>query len=301
MPTKYITPEILTHDQLQIIIGSLLGDGHIELASTYPRLKIERSANDKEYLQWEYSYFKDFCRSDIHEYDRFDKRYNKWHSYNYFRTVSFAALMPYYQDWYIDGVRQVPENVELTPLTTAVWFCDDGCVINENNSLIVKLSTESFGEKGVQILVAKLEEKFDLKFPIFRKKKNKDQFFIKATGEAALKYLKYISNIVAENGMSRKYNIWKNYNLDYIPHYGSQGEHIEKLFTYALEQKDILYLTAHKIMPEYKNLRDAINDCYKAGYFTRYESADKYNLYHYALTPAGEQYFTERLNNKRFL
>jgi len=43
----------------------------------------------------------------------------------------------------------VPDKLEFTPLILAVWFADDGCVINERNNLLtLKMATESFGKVG---------------------------------------------------------------------------------------------------------------------------------------------------------
>jgi hypothetical protein len=67
-------------------------------------------------------------------------------------------------------------------------------------------------------LADKLEEKFKVKFPIFRK--NKDQFIIKTSTIPAELFLKDIQNDIIKVGMFRKYNKWKDFDLNYIPKIG---------------------------------------------------------------------------------
>ena len=79
-----------------------------------------------------------------------------------------------FQKLFLDN--DIRQNVKILP-QVAVWFADDGCIINnKNNNLVLKLSTESFGKFGAEILSSKLELRFKEKFPIYRKHKNKDQF-----------------------------------------------------------------------------------------------------------------------------
>lgn len=108
----------------------------------------------------------------------------------------------------------MPEDLELTPLILAVWFADDGCIRKEGKQLIVKLSTESFGEYGASFLSNKLETRLNEKFPIYRKKPGIDQFFIKSGTRASQMLLKDIQEDVVRIGMLRKYDVWKDSDLD---------------------------------------------------------------------------------------
>lgn len=215
---EFLLPHILTPIQHETIIGGLLGDSGFEKSGKYPRMKIDRKALDKPYLEWQYNVFQNLCSSGIKEFERFDKRYNRPHQYCSFRTRAVPAFLNYYHDWYPNGKRQVPENVELSPLTLAVWFADDGCVINNgNNKLTLKISIESFRKIGAELLSSKLEFLFKEKFPIYRKVKNKDQFFIKTSTIPAQLFFKYIQSDIININMLRKYNIWKDCDLDHVP------------------------------------------------------------------------------------
>ena len=127
---KPILPISLNDIQHQMMIGGLLGDSHLgQGRKDYIRLKIDRQYRDLPYLEWQYNLYKDCCSSGIREYTKEDKRYNTNYKYCSFRTRGVPAFIDYYNKWYGSGTRQVPEDIEFTPLILAVWFADDGCML----------------------------------------------------------------------------------------------------------------------------------------------------------------------------
>jgi len=213
-------PNILNINQENVLIGSLLGDGHLSLdkRSKYPRLKIDRAIKDLDYLKYQFSYFKDLCKSNIKIFDRYDKRYNKSYTYCSFRTRAIPAFIKYYNEWYENKIRIVPKTLKLNPLILSIWFSDDGCVIRQGlNSLTLKLSTENFSYDDILFLKKSLVNRFGVNFPIYKKGKG---FIIKASSKAAFLFLKEIQDFIKVNGMKRKYDIWKDYNLDVYPKIG---------------------------------------------------------------------------------
>lgn len=212
---EFILPHILTPIQHQILIGGLLGDIGMSKQGKYPRIKIERQFLDKPYLEYQYNIFKDLCLSGIKEVNRFDARYDKWHKYVYFRTRAVPAFLDYHNKWYPNNIKQLPEDLELTSLIVATWFSDDGCIIKENNSLTIKFSTECFHKQEVELLSSKLQDRYKEKFPIYRKKK--EQFIIKASTVPAQAILKDIQLHIQEMSMIRKYDIWKDMDLNVAP------------------------------------------------------------------------------------
>lgn len=295
---EFILPHKLSPTQHDVLIGGLLGDTCIVLNGKYPRFKIDRQFIDKKYLEWQYNLFKDLCLSGIKELIRFDKRYNKWHKYVSFRTRAVPAFLDYYNQWYINGKKQVPYNLELNPLILAVWFADDGCIVNEvRNQLVLKLSTESFGENGAGILSQKLENRFNIKFPIYRKKKDKDQFFIKASTCAAQLFIKEIEPYIIDMGMDRKYNVWKDIPLDIKPKLGLSPKNYKEFYGTIISLKDFSINDISRIIKDYKigSIRGILRKFHKLGYLDRYESEDEFNLYHYRLTDSGENFFSKEV------
>ena len=80
--------------QEDILVGSLLGDGHLNKRkySKNAQFRILRSENDIDYLKYEFSYFNDFCSTGIKTQDYFDKRTKKIYSSCYFCTTAHSIL-----------------------------------------------------------------------------------------------------------------------------------------------------------------------------------------------------------------
>lgn len=216
-----ILPSILTPIQEQVLIGSMLGDGHLSLdqGSRYPRLKIDRQEKDLPYLKWQFDIFEDLCKSGIKEIERYDHRYDKSYKQVSFRTRSVPAFSDYYHQWYFNKLKKVPQDIQFTPIILATWFSDDGSIINHgNNILTLKIATDGFGYHGTKILSQKLEQYFrGYNFAIYQKKKGKDLWYIKTSTKAAQVFVKSINPIIKYNGMFRKYQQWENVNLDHCP------------------------------------------------------------------------------------
>lgn len=74
-------------------------------------------------------------------------------------TPCYVELKAQRMRWYPDGVKRVPEDVVMTPLGLAYWFCGDGTG-NKNGSLC--FCTNSFSEREVRALAEILSVEFDV-------------------------------------------------------------------------------------------------------------------------------------------
>ena len=116
----------LTGRQREILIGLLLGDGHLERmnARGWARLKVEHSIRQSEYVYWKYSEWAGWVLTP--PAPRFkDNRLGTMSTNIGFATVSHPELGAFQRLFYA-GRKQVPANLTLTPLSLAVWFMDDG-------------------------------------------------------------------------------------------------------------------------------------------------------------------------------
>lgn len=118
----------LTEKQRQIIVGLLLGDGHLETQNngkTY-RLKIEHSIEQKEYVNWLYDQLASLVGKQSKERikNSFDKKIT---SYG-FSTYSIKSLRFYAQQFYQGKTKVMPKIIGklASPLSLAIWFMDDG-------------------------------------------------------------------------------------------------------------------------------------------------------------------------------
>jgi len=211
---EFILPHKLTKIQEQVFIGGMLGDAALERAGAakFPRMKIDRQAKDKEYLLWQFNIFSNLCSEDaFKEYSRYDERYKKSYHQVSFRTKAIPAFKEFHEKWYPDGLKIIPEDLELTPLVCAIWFADDGCILQTGkNALTMKISTDGFGKKGASLLAGKLQEKLGCEFLIYQRKKDRDLWMIKVATQPAIKFLEYIDPMF-DICMERKAKVWEQF------------------------------------------------------------------------------------------
>lgn len=173
----------LTPRQREVIVGKLLGDGHLESITddkTY-RLKIEHSLSQKEYVDWFYQEFAEWMSSapKMKEQIVNGKLYRKY----WVNTISSGAFRFYAKQFYKDKKKIVPKLIYkwLTPLGLAVWFMDDGSVKSKNHKARI-INTQGFEKEEVQRLIKILDDKFNLKC---KPRKQKEGFQIMILSESA--------------------------------------------------------------------------------------------------------------------
>lgn len=116
----------LTGTLRDVLVGSLLGDGHLKAVSPNTAVFDERhSVKQEPYITWKARafgpYFKSFYRWN-------KKSGDKTYTGCGFRSVTCARLKPFHDLFYPGGKRIFPANLPelITPLALAVWFMDDG-------------------------------------------------------------------------------------------------------------------------------------------------------------------------------
>ena len=170
----------LSQRQREIIVGTLLGDAHLETQTngrTY-RLKIMHAASQKEYIEWLYNEFRTMAASELHKKSIHVN--GKEYPCYWFDTISSPSFRYYAHQFYVDGKKRVPPLAKhlLTPLGLAVWFMDDGSVkSNETRGRI--LNTQGFTKEHVEQLSECLIGKFNIHTTL-RKQKEGWQIFIPA-------------------------------------------------------------------------------------------------------------------------
>lgn len=130
--------------QRAIIVGTLLGDGHLETENngkTY-RLKIEHSIKQKEYVDWLYKQLKPLIgmlpKSRTREIFLPRAKQKAIRTYS-FSTYSLASLRFYGQQFYSDGRKIVPKliNKIFRPVSLAIWYLDDGSYKSEQHKTFI--------------------------------------------------------------------------------------------------------------------------------------------------------------------
>lgn len=150
---------VLTRRQQEIIVGTLLGDGHLETQDrgrTY-RLKIEHCDAQTEYLLWLYQEFKSWIPSEPYTKMKSERVYVG------VRTYSHKALASFGKIFYREGKKIIPRAIEklLTPLSLAIWFMDDGSLKSVRHRTYV-IHTLGYKRDELEELQKILLKKFDL-------------------------------------------------------------------------------------------------------------------------------------------
>lgn len=166
----------LTEQETRLILGLLLGDGHMRWRSgkkTYPQLCIEQSVKHREYIYWLYENLKDWTSNSekpIHTNRHQGRNGKNYHSLS-FQTICHPAFIPLYENFYDEDGRKrlninfIKENFDLSSL--AIWVMDDGCLTGKTKRN--NLATNSFSLNEVNQLRNFLLEKYKLKSWLVRR------------------------------------------------------------------------------------------------------------------------------------
>ncbi len=135
----------LTNRQREIIIGSLLGDGHLVRTTRGFAFRVNHGIHQKTYVDWKFRELEALTNSPPRTYER---------SY-YFRTVSHPDLDDFRKAFYDDRRKKIPSKLErwMSPLVLAVWLMDDG----GRDKGQLRLNTQSFSREENEALIRILE------------------------------------------------------------------------------------------------------------------------------------------------
>ena len=160
----------LTVEQKNLILGTLLGDGSIEKRWKNPRLRIDHSIAQKDYVFWKYNILKSVATRLPHIVNELDKRSGKLSTRWYFSTQAIPELDFFYQLFYRDRRKAITQSLFdhfTEPLSLAVWLMDDGYKRNDCDAL--RLSTDCFSYAEQEILQGCLDQNFGINSKIHRK------------------------------------------------------------------------------------------------------------------------------------
>lgn len=155
--------------ELEIIFGSLLGNGQLELPPKNKNVRfgiIEKEKN-KDYFKYIYNEIKVFGKiNKYREYINLDKKTKKYYKSLNFWTKSLPILNNLYKDFYINNIKVIPNNLELlTPLALAHWIMQNG--YNEKSKGLY-IYTDNFTYNEVKKLSNYLKLTYNIKSSIHK-------------------------------------------------------------------------------------------------------------------------------------
>jgi len=142
-------------ESLDWINGELLGDGCIQTRSQLTGYFVYTS----KYLEY-IKYVSDTLqRFGIDRAGKIRKNFNsKFNKYTYqYGSCSYYELKILQEAWYLDGIKDVPMDIKLTPLVCRQWYIGDGNLYQGKECRpSITLATCSFSISAVNRLVKQL-------------------------------------------------------------------------------------------------------------------------------------------------
>lgn len=147
---------VLTHQQEQLVVGSLLGDGWMDRTSS----KAARFSDGHCQAQAQYTDWK----ADIMEPFTSNRRWGRkvvgdktFHNHS-FTTSSCRQLLPFYDLFYKTGVRVFPASLPklMTPLVLAIWYMDDGSLCSSGRNTRISFGLDALSLKRALKALRKL-------------------------------------------------------------------------------------------------------------------------------------------------
>lgn len=186
---KYKKEYVLSIIQKETLIGIILGDGFLDRAKPNhnTRLRIEQSYPEKEkYLRSLYKLLEPMTTMSPTILTRKDKRSGFITQSLYFRTLAMPCLNYYYDLFYKEKVKIVPENLGqlLTARGLAYWIMDDGGKSVHNQTI---LHVRAFKLEDIKFIQSVLLENFGLVTRLEEKKKDQWVIYILVRQKTRLK------------------------------------------------------------------------------------------------------------------
>src|SRR5580704_15084844 len=171
--------------QKQLLEGMLLGDGHLERqkGALAARLKIEHSVNQAAYVAWKHDEWRDWVSTPPRERQK-RNRLGTVSTNIGFSTLSHVELERFRERFYRDRRKVVPEDLELTPLSMAVWFMDDGSR-KSSQCRGLYLNTQSFTAAEVELLRSVMQRDVGVQTTV-RKQRDGLQIYVPAPSAPTL-------------------------------------------------------------------------------------------------------------------
>lgn len=167
---------------LSILIGSLLGDGHMEKDGNGSRFAFYQSKKNGEYLLWLHKRLFElgYCKRELPLIQTRLNLKGELRYYYRFRTFTYSSFNWIYESFYVNGRKILPLFIEefLSAEALAIWIMDDA-THHKNRGL--RFCTHNFLLQECKFMQKILKDKYDL-----------DSTLHKITGTVPLQYNIYI-------------------------------------------------------------------------------------------------------------
>lgn len=181
----------LNQIQKDVLIGLLLGDGHLETQNngrTY-RLKVEHSIGQLEYTEWLSKIFSEWI-TGVYRKTKNGKEYVG------FTTYSHSSFRFYAHQFYTGKKKVIPRLISklLSDTSIAIWYLDDGSWKSNKHSTFI-IHTLGFSKNDLERVVEVLNKR-NVKSKLHIQKKKYWRLYV--LSESAKDFRKIIYPIVSQ-------------------------------------------------------------------------------------------------------
>jgi transposase len=167
-------PDILTKEQEEIIVGNLLGDGwltRLKGLNANSSFGVEQKLLKSDYVKYLHKIYGAFSKKYSEGYVT-NKENGKITYYARTNTIHHQIFTDLRHKWYenpfIKSPKTIPDNIELTWRTIAIWACDDGTNDVERRTFI--FCTHGFSQQDVEVLLYKIKNNFNINGKVYNYK-----------------------------------------------------------------------------------------------------------------------------------
>ena len=157
----------MSNAQRDLMVGSLLGDGCLQIHNgPFPVFQERHCVDQKHYLQFKADLLATFSRREVRTYNAGEEGFNCGQDMCEWATLAQPAFSYLHDLFYTDGSKCVPYEVFelLTPLAVAVWYQDDGSLVQGDGQRILRLHTGLFDDEDRELLINALRDKIGVVF-----------------------------------------------------------------------------------------------------------------------------------------
>lgn len=173
----------LSNQTIEIILGSLLGDGSLKIHKGYinARFSIKHSITQEKYFYWKIKQLKEISSENCVFKQHNDKGYSKNDKLRY-QSLALESLSELYNLTSKRGKLRIRRKWlnRLSPLSLAIWWLDDGSIIANGRKGV--FCTDGFAKKDVEIISKYLKVVWKIKTnvsPVFKKKDDKKEEYFR--------------------------------------------------------------------------------------------------------------------------
>jgi hypothetical protein len=204
----------LSKRQRAIILGNILGDGHLQIAPNEKsaRLRFTHSMEQEQYVHWQYRNLDWLSKKVKPPYETTTKKgYSECIGYTSYQPELLQFHQFFYKPTGLSKPKYrkiVPENLSdylKDPISLMVWYLDDGTLRTDSGAC--RIATQSFTEEENWILQDCLQKNFNVKSVIEKWPDNQYNLSIPTRGGHSENFRNLFADTVRKEIPSMKYKV----------------------------------------------------------------------------------------------